>query len=68
VDYILDEGKSFWYSLSMGDINIIVSLVCDHLRARFSPSVFAKVHLSGLELVSASAFSAMHSLLSLEAF
>jgi hypothetical protein len=67
-DYILDEGNPFWYPLLMVEINITVSSVYGHLKGHFSPATSAKAHLSALALVSASGFSAMDSLLSLEAF
>jgi hypothetical protein len=52
----------------MAEINITVSSVYEAPAARLSPSIFAIVRFSALALVSASAFSAMDSLLSLEAF
>ena len=67
-DYLLDEGNPFCYPLLMVEINITVSSVYAVPRVRFSPSTSAKAHSSALALVSASAFSAMDSLLSLEAF
>jgi hypothetical protein len=67
-DYILDEGKSFCYPLLMVEINITVSSVYGVLVVYFSPATSAKAHFSALALVSASVFSAMDSLLSLEAF
>jgi len=67
-DYLLDEGKPVWYPLLMVEINITVSSVYVVPAVRFSPATSAKAHFSALALVSASAFSAMDSLLSLEAF
>jgi hypothetical protein len=67
-DYLLDEGNSFCYPLGMVEINVTVSSVYAVPMAHFSPSIFAIVRFSALALVSASAFSAMDSLLSLEAF
>jgi len=46
----------------------MVSLVYAVPMVRLSPSISAKAHLSALALVSALGFSAMDSLLSLEAF
>jgi hypothetical protein len=52
----------------MLEINITVSLVYGVPAKRFSPAISAIVRFSALALISASAFSAMDSLLSLEAF
>jgi hypothetical protein len=52
----------------MVEINITVSSVYGVSVVHSSPSISAKAHFSALALVSASAFSAMGSLLSLEAF
>jgi hypothetical protein len=67
-DYLLDEGNSFCYPLVMVEINITVSSVYVIPAVHFSPSISAIVRFSAQRLVSASAFSAMDSLLSLEAF
>jgi hypothetical protein len=52
----------------MLEINITVSLVYAVPKARFSPSISAIVRFLGQMPVSALAFSAMDSLLSLEGF
>ncbi|HSM86407.1 MAG TPA: IS200/IS605 family transposase [Candidatus Limnocylindrales bacterium] len=67
-DYLLDEGKSFWYSVSMMEITLTASLVYAAPKARFSPSVFAKVHFSVLRPVFVQAFSPVDFAASLEAF
>jgi hypothetical protein len=67
-DYLLDEGMSFCYPLVMVEINITVSSVYGVSVLHFSPSISAKAHSLALAPVSASAFFAMGSLLSLEAF
>jgi hypothetical protein len=67
-DYLLDEGSAFCYPLVMVEINITVSSVYGVPVVHFSPSISAIVRFSGQMPVSASAFSAMDSLLSLEAF
>jgi hypothetical protein len=67
-DYLLDEGNPFWYPLLMVELNITVSSVYVVPVVHFSPAISAKAHFSALAPVSAWAFSAMGSLLSLEAF
>ena len=67
-DYLLDEGNSFCYPWVMVEINITVSSVYEVPVVHFSPSISAIVRFSALAPVSALGFSAMDSLLSLEAF
>jgi hypothetical protein len=67
-DYLLDEGNPFCYPLLMVEISITVSSVYGVPVVHFSPATSAIVRFSGQMPVSALAFSAMDSLLSLEAF
>lgn len=67
-DYLLDEGKSFCYSVSMMEINITASLVYAVPAKRFSPSASATVHFSALGPVFVQAFSPVDFAASLEAF
>lgn len=68
-DYLLDEGKSFCYSVSMMEINLTASLVYAVEAVRFSPSISAKVPLSGQRPAFALTFSPVDfAVSSLEAF